>query len=567
MHNFPADGLYSFRLNVTPGVVSNLDDLDISIDGERVALLHYERGIERSVASADAPRGADYVRSEPIFIRAGQKRVSAAFVRKGEGPYEDLIRPHDWSRAANGTASSGTTEMSHLLELAIGGPTKPSGVSETPSRKKVFSCRPTTPAEEKPCAEQIFTRLASEAYRRPVEKRDIEGLMKFYETGAANGGFEEGVQLGMQAMLASPHFIFRIEGTPSGARPGRDFKLADGDLAARLSYFLWGTTPDQELLTLAQQGKLSDKRVLEQQARRMLADPRSEALGTRFASQWLRLQDLDKVRPDAFWFPDYDQQLADGMRRETTMLFNDIMRRDGSMLELFTADYTFVDERLARHYGFPNVSGTQFQRVTYPDDTRRGLLGHGSILVQTSLGNRTSPVLRGKWVMEVLLGAPPPPPPPGVPDLEETQESKDGKPLTTRERMEIHRTNIVCKTCHQYMDPLGLALDNFDVTGRWRFRENGMPLDTRGTMYDGTPVARPADLTGGLLKRPIPLVRAFTENLMAYALGRRVEDFDQPTVRVITRDAQANGYKMSSFIMGVINSPAFQNKRVDAVSQ
>ncbi len=391
--------------------------------------------------------------------------------------------------------------------------------------------------------------------------------MSFYEAGAKVGGFEEGVRMALQAILASPHFVFRIENAPDNVRPGRDYRLSDGDLASRLSFFLWGSLPDHELLTLAQEKKLSDRKVLERQVQRMLADPRAEALGTRFAAQWLRLQDLYKVRPDAFWFPDFDEQLADAMRRETELFFYDIVRRDASMLDLFTADYTFVDERLARHYGIPNVSGGDFQRVTYPDDTRRGLLGHGSILVQTSLGNRTSPVLRGKWVMEVLLGTPPPPPPPNVPDLEETEGSKDGKFLTTRERMELHRANVVCRTCHQYMDPMGLALDNFDVTGRWRFRENGMPLDTRGTMYDGTPVARPADLTGGLLKRPIPLVRAFTENLMAYALGRRVEDFDQPTVRVITRDAQANGYKMSSFIMGVINSPAFQNKRVDAVSQ
>jgi hypothetical protein len=299
----------------------------------------------------------------------------------------------------------------------------------------------------------------------------------------------------------------------------------------------------------------------------MLADPRADALATRFAAQWLRLQDLEKVRPDAFWYPDYDQQLADAMHRETELFFTDLVRANRSVLDLFTANYTFVNERLARHYGIPNVSGPEFRRVTYPDSTRRGLLGHGSILVQTSLANRTSPVLRGKWVMEVLIGMPPPPPPPNVPDLEETVASKDGRQLTTRERMEIHRSNAMCKTCHQYMDPIGLALDNFDVTGKWRFRENGVPLDTRGTMYDGSMVSSPGDLTRSLLSRPIPLMRAFTENLMAYAVGRRVEDYDQPTIRAIVRDAGANGYKVSSFITGVVKSPAFRSKRADVATE
>jgi hypothetical protein len=295
----------------------------------------------------------------------------------------------------------------------------------------------------------------------------------------------------------------------------------------------------------------------------MLADPRSEVLSTRFAAQWLRLQDIEKVRPDAFWFPDYTQQLAESMERETELFFNDIVRNNRSILDLFTADYTFVNERLARHYGIPDVSGPEFRRVTYPDSTRRGLLGQGSMLVQTSLANRTSPVLRGKWVMEVLIGMPPPPPPPNVPTLDETTDGKDGRPLTTRERMELHRKNPTCNTCHQYMDPIGLALDNFDVTGKWRYRENGMLLDTRGKMYDGTPVTTPSDLLSSLLKRPIPLVRSFTENLMAYALGRRVEDFDQPTVRTIAKQAEADNYRISSVVLAVVKSNAFRSKRAD----
>ena len=564
MHDFPADGEYVFRANVTGGVGMKLEDIDISINGERAALLHYERGVERSFVSADAPAGADYLRTERVSVRAGQQRVSAAFIRRTDGPYEDLIKPHDWSWAGSGTASAGTTAPPHIIELTISGPYNTSGVSETPSRQKVFSCRPKEAKEERRCAEQIINRIGTEAYRRPLTDRDRDALLKFYEAGTAEGGFESGVRLALQAILASPYFVFRFEEQPNNARPGQDYRLSDPDLASRLSFFLWGTLPDQELLKLAEQKKLSDPRVLEKQVKRMLADPRAEALATRFAAQWLRLQDLDKVRPDAFWFPDYDQQLADAMRRETELFFDHVVRNDRSVLELFNADYTYLNERLARHYGIANVTGTEFRRVSYPDETRRGLLGHGSILVQTSLGNRTSPVLRGKWVMEVLLGTPPPPPPPGVPDLEETTDSKDGKFLTTRERMELHRTNAICRTCHQYMDPMGLALDNFDVTGKWRYRENGMPLDTRGNMYDGTPVTTPKDLTNALLKRPIPLIRAFTENLMAYAIGRRVEDYDQPLVRTIAKQAEADDYRISSFILGVVKSDAFRLKRADA---
>jgi len=566
LHTFPADGQYTFRLNVSGGTGTRLEDVDLSIDGERVGLIHYERGIGRNDASADAPNGADYIRIDPIAVKAGQHRVSAAFVRRTEGPYEDLIKPHDWSRASNGTGSAGTTEPPSMLEVAIAGPAHVTGISETPSRKVIFSCHPTVAAKQRACASEILTRIGSRAYRRPLTEHDRTALLGFYESGAKTGGFDEGVRTALQAILSSPYFVFRFETAPANVAAGQDYKISDIDLASRLSFFLWGTIPDQELMTLASQKKLSEKKTLEREVKRMLADPRSEALSTRFAAQWLRLQDLEKVHPDAFLFPTFDLQLAEDMSHETTLFFSDLVRNDHNILDLYKANYTFINERLARHYGIPNVSGNEFQRVTYPDSTRRGLLGQGSMLVQTSLGNRTSPVLRGKWVMEVLIGMPPPPPPPGVPDLEETKDAKDGKPLTTRERMEIHRANATCKACHQYMDPIGLSLDNFDVTGKWRYRENGVTLDTRGQMYDGTPVTAPSDLTNALLKRPIPLVRTFTENLMAYALGRRVEDYDQPTVRAIVRDAEPKGYKVSSFIMGVVNSSAFRSKRADGVA-
>ena len=568
-HPFPADGMYQFRLDVRGGLGSKLEDVDLSIDGQRVALLKYERGIEPALASADAPLGADYVRSEPIFVKAGQQRVSAAFIRRNEGPYEDLIKPHDWSLASNGSGSAGTTAPPHLMELAVIGPQKVTGVSDNASRRIIFSCKPkgsATSAAAVACADQIVTRLGTRAYRRPLTARDRDGLLRFYREGARVGGWDEGIRLALQAMLASPHFVFRFESVPAQAVVGKDYTISDGELATRLSFFLWGSIPDDELLRLAHQRVLSKPAVLEAQVTRMLEDPRAEALSSRFAAQWLRLQDLQLVRPDAFWYPDYDQQLADAMHTETELLFGDIVKRDRSVLDLFTADYTFVNERLAAHYGIPNVSGPEFRRVTYPDSSRRGLLGHGSILVQTSLANRTSPVLRGKWVMEVLIGMPPPPPPPGVPDLEETADSKNGRPLTTRERMEIHRANPTCRTCHQYMDPIGLALDNFDVTGKWRWRENGMPLDTKGTMYDGVAITSPNDLRRSLLSRPIPLVRAFTENLMAYAVGRRVEDYDQPAIRSIVTAAEKDGYKMSAFIKGVVKSPAFRSRRVEAAN-
>ena len=561
-HVFPADAEYVFEVAINAGSNARFEDIDISINGERVALIEYETG---PAGGADG-RGARIVRTEPVQVRAGQHRVAAAFVRKLEGPYEDLIRPHEWSFAGGGSGGPGITTLPHVRDLIIKGPAKATGISETATRQRIFSCRPTSAPEERPCARQIITRLGAEAYRRPLSAGEVDRLMPFYERGTAKGGFEAGVRGALEAILASPHFIFRLEKEPEGARPGGIYRVADIDLASRLSFFLWGTLPDQELLTLASQNRLSAPGMLEKQAKRMLADPRAEALGSRFAAQWLRLQDVDKVHPDPNFYPDYDDNLAAAMRRETELFFNHLVREDRSLLDLFRADYTFVNERLARHYGIPNVSGTEFRKVPYPDDTRRGLLGQGSVLVQTSLANRTSPVLRGKWVMEVLMGTPPPPPPPDIPLLEETASSKNGRMLTTRERMEMHRANPTCNACHRFMDPIGLALDNFDVTAKWRTRENGMPLDTKGDYYDGTPVTAPSELLAALMKRPVPLVRTFTENLLAYALGRRTETFDQPAIRAIARAAEANQYRMSSFILGVIKSDAFQMKRAEAIT-
>lgn len=561
-HVFPADGEYVLQVNLTGGANARLEDVDVSINGERVALIKYETQPNESQDG----RGAIPMKTDPIVVRAGQHLVAAAFVRKSDGPYEDLIRPHDWSFAGAGTGGAGITTLTHVRDLVVRGPLKVTGLSDTMSRRRIFSCRPTSPEEEQPCARAIVGRLGAVAYRRPLEPREVDSLMQFYQAGRTRGGFEGGVREAVEAVLASPHFIFRLERQPDKVRPGDIYKIGDFELASRLSFFLWGAPPDETLRTAAAKGDLTAPGGLERHARRMLADPRTDMLGDRFAAQWLRLQDIDKVHPDPNFFPNFDEMLSKAMRGETIAFFNDLVRRNASALDIYKADYSFLNERLARHYGIPGVAGNHFRKVSYPDDRRLGVLGHGSVLVQTSMANRTSPVLRGKWVMEVLLGTPPPPAPADVPPLENTKESgTNGKTLTTRERMEMHREDPGCRSCHLFMDPIGLALDNFDVVARWRMRENSVSLDTRGDFYDGTPVSTPKQLSDVLLKRPIPLMRTLTENLMAYALGRRTEHYDQPSIRAITQKASVEGYPMATLILGVINSDAFRSSRAEAL--
>ena len=568
-HNFPVDGEYVFSIETLFGQGTGFHDVDISIDGEGGALVGLEHGGRSTVP----------IRTEPIFVRAGQRQVAAAFVRTIEGPYEDRLKTPGWSfvggEDSQAWANYGITALPHLSELMITGPRRSAGLSETASRRKIFHCHPERsvaavtedPAGARACAESIVTRLAREAYRRPVTEEDLAGPMSFYDQEEEEEeGFEIGVRTALQAILAGPSFIFRLEQAPPEVAPGESYRIADVDLASRLSFFLWAASPDDELLTLAAEERLSDPGVLELQVRRMLADPRAEALSTRFASQWLRLQDAEDNQPEPYLYPDFTGQLREDLIRETQLLFDHLIREDRSLLELFTADYTFLNERLAAHYGTAGVSGPDFRRVTYPDDRRRGVLGHGSVLLLTSMSARTSPVLRGKWVMEVLMGTPPPPPPPNIPAFDDTESAQGGRRLTTRERLEIHRANPTCHSCHRLMDPIGLALDNYDVTGRVRVRENGVPLDTRGTFYDGTDVSTPAELVDVLMKRPIPLVRNFTAHLLAYAIGRRTEYFDQPGIRAIAREAEANDYRMFSFILGVVNSDPFRMARPGAAS-
>jgi hypothetical protein len=563
VHNFPADGKYVFHImpyNAVEGEVFGrtfgTEQIEVSVDGERVALLTLDRWMHES-----EPSGLN-IRSDSIQVPAGPHRVTAAFVKLFEGELDDLIRPIEHTLADGQIGIGyGVTSQQHLQRLTILGPFEVTGVSDTPTRRRVFTCRPTAPSEERACAESIVRGLATRAYRRDASDQDLAGLMGFYDEGASRSGFEGGVRLALQAILASPHFIFRMEEQPAGVSPGEIYEIRDRDLASRLSFFLWGTPPDATLVDLATEGKLSDRDELERQVARMLDDPRAEALATRFAAQWLRLQDLEKIHPDALSYPYYDETLADAMHRETELLFNYIVEEDRPVTDLLTADYTFVNERLARHYGFPGVLGSEFQRVQYPNDRRRGLLGHGSILTLTSHASRTSPVLRGKWVMEVLLGSPPPPPPPNVPDLEETEGAEDGRFLTVRERMEQHRANPACSSCHNMIDPIGLALENFDVDGTWRLRDGGNVVDPTGELYDGSQIQGPVDLRQAILKRPEVFYRIFTQNLMAYALGRRIEYYDMPAIRQITRDAAEQDYRLSAFILGIVNAPAFTMSR------
>lgn len=567
VHTFPADGEYRFRVLLQPTPTGELfartargEVLEVSVDGARVAVLEIDRWMSQS-----DPDGTE-METGPVAVRAGPHRVSAAFLPTQEGPVVDILAPIGHSLADTQIGLSyGITTVPHLRELRIGGPFVVTGVSDTPSRRAIFECRPTVPSEEEPCASRILTRLGRKAYRRPLAESDLTDLMDFYREGHALGGFEGGIRTALQALLASPHFLFRIEelGEPAGV-PGV-YALTDVDLANRLSFFLWGAPPDDELLSVAADGRLGESEVLDAQVRRMLAAPAAEGLGWRFAAQWLRLSDIEKVHPDALKYPDFDTQLSEDLVEETVRFFNHLVAEDRSVLELLTADYTFVNERLARHYDIPGVAGADFEKVAYPEEHRRGILGHASVLTLTSHANRTSPVLRGKWVMEVLLGTPPPPPPPDVPDLDATEQAVDGRFLTVREQMELHRSNPSCNSCHRVIDPLGLALENYDVTGRWRIKDAGNPVDVRGELYDGTPLESVQDLRAALLKRPEPLLRTFTENLMAYALGRRVETFDMPTVRAITRQAAAADHRMSAYILGVVRSDAFRTKAASDV--
>jgi mono/diheme cytochrome c family protein len=566
IHTFPADGDYVYRVDLHGNADGFLfggpaagEQLEISINGERKALLDIDPKMAEVTTSLS-------LRTPPIHVAAGPQRVTAAFIQHFEGPVNDLVAPVDHTLADTQIGVAyGVTTLPHLKDLSIIGPQRVTGISDTPSRRKIFTCRPTNEREEETCAVQIVKTLSTQAFRRPPTARDIQGLMRFYADGRKEGNFETGISSAIEAMLASPQFVFRIEETRPAvlnARAGAPARVGDFELASRLSFFLWGTGPDADLLKAAEQGRLSAPGGVDREVKRMLADPRASALSTRFAAQWLRLNDVEGMLPDAVLYPYFDHTLGEAFVKETELFFDSIVREDRSVLDLVTADYSYINERIARHYGIPGVSGPEFRRVTVPDE-RRGLFGKGSILVLTSVADRTSPVMRGKWVMEVMLDSPPPPPPPNVPLLEATSASAGGKRLSVRERMEDHRKSPACQSCHRVIDPIGLSLEVFDVTGKLRTKDNEVPVDAAGVMYEGTKVNGPAGLRAAMLKHQDIFLQTFTKNLMVYGLGRRVEATDMPTIRAIVKRAAATDNHFSSFVLGIVDSAAFQKRAVE----
>ncbi|MBV8844337.1 MAG: DUF1592 domain-containing protein, partial [Bryobacterales bacterium] len=450
------------------------------------------------------------------------------------------------------------------LSLTINGPFNPAGNPvESPSRTHIFVCRPPDPKEDTACASRIVSNLARKAFRRPVTSQDLAPLMQFYDEGHKTGGFEGGIENAMVAMLSSAKFLYRFEPPPASAQPGSSYRLNDIELASRLSFFLWSSIPDEELLKTAEQGRLRDPKVMEQQVRRMLADPRSKTLTTNFAFEWLKVRDMDALEPDPFIYPAFDRPLRAAFKQEMELFINSIFHEDRSVVDLLNANYTFVNERLAAHYGIENIRGEQFRRVTLADPNRFGLLGKGAVLMVTAYPNRTSPVLRGSYILENIMGTPPAPPPPNVEAFKENKEGEN--PKTIREIMELHRANPTCNACHGVMDPLGFSLENFDTIATYRVmdRYTRTKIDTSGKLVDGTEVNGPTDLRNALLRHPEQFAQTFTEKMMTYALGRSIEYFDMPAIRKIVRDAKPENYRFSSLVLGIVKAPAFQSSMVE----
>ena len=562
-YNFPEDAEYVIDVLPDGPLRVEAHQLEVTIDGERVELLTVGKSPEDN-----DPRGlyTPTVGTQEIRIpvQAGPHKIGVAFLRKTSAEPEGLRKLY--LRPFTGEGSGGDSRYQPYVEsVTIAGPYESSGsrpVNETPSREAIFTCRPNSSAvaDELACAREILFRFGRLAYRRPVTEDDVDRLMVFYERGRTNGSFDTGIEMALRRLLVSPEFLFRVERDPENLTASTNYTISDLELASRLSFFLWASIPDDELLATAERGELQDEQVFTKQIERMLADPRSNALVENFAGQWLTLRNAAAVRPDEDVFPDFGEALRQAFRRETELLFTSILRDNRSTLDLLSADYTFVNERLARHYGIPNVRGSHFRRVDFDEDgVRGGLLGHGSILTVTSYANRTSPVNRGKWVLENILGTPPPPPPPDVPELE---TGGGGESLSMREAMEQHRANPVCASCHRLMDPLGLSLENFDAVGQWRDQsQTKRMIDSSGELPDGTAFDGPAGLKTALLKHPDRFVTTVTEKLMTYALGRGVEYFDAPAIRAIVREAENNNYRLSALIKGVAESAPFRMRR------
>jgi len=567
-HVFPVDGEYVlqatlYRTNVdqTRGL-EHPHQLEITVDGQRVFLIALggtPPGNPGGTDEAATGRGRLLSRSDSIDarlqvrvpVRAGRRTVTAAFLQHARVAGAQKLQPY---RSSFDTYDS--SGFPHIETLVIKGPFSVERPGDTPSRARIFTCRPRAAAQEERCATEILSRIARRAYRQPLSKDDMDRLMAFYRMGRKDATFDKGIQLALQRILASPKFVLRAERDPAGVADGAAYRINDFELATRLSFFLWSSIPDEELLQLAEAGRLRQPGVLEAQVRRMLADRRSTALVENFAGQWLQLRNLQRVTPDNDRFPTFDDNLRQSFRREVELLFASIMHEDRSVLDLMTADYTFVNERLARHYGIPNVYGDHFRRVALTDTSRRGLLGKGAMLLVTSNADRTSPVVRGKWILDNLLGMPPPAPPAVVPALEPAGD--DGRVRTMRQQTEAHRASPVCASCHKLMDPFGLALENFDAVGAWRTQDSGAPIDATTTLLDGTSVNGVDELRQALLKRPENIVGTMVEKLMTYGLGRGVEARDMPTVRRVTRDMARQNYRFSSLVTGIVTSAPFQ---------
>jgi hypothetical protein len=500
-------------------------------------------------------------------VAAGPHTIAAAFVKRNHAPVEDVVQPYEFSLfepAIDGDPD--WTFVPHLASVSITGPFNVAGISDTPTRKKIFVCRPTDAGNEDGCAREIIETLATRAYRHPIDREQLSTLMEFYAQGREGKDFDAGIEMALRRILASPEFVFRFERIAPNAKPGEVHRLTDVELASRLSFFLWSSIPDDELLSVAVDNRLHEPAVLRKQVRRMLGDPRSHSLIENFAGQWLYLRNLAVKGGAVEQFPDFDDNLRKAFRTETEMLFDSIVREDRNVVDLLTADYTFVDERLARHYGIPGVYGSQFRRVAITNDARRGLLGQGSILMVTSNPDRTSPVQRGVWVLENVIGAHVPTPPPNVPALEETKTA-ESHPVTVRAQMELHREKPFCSGCHKIMDPIGFALENFDAVGRWRTEEHGEPIVATGTLVDGTHIDGATELRTALLKYSDRFVQTVTEKLMTYALGRGLEYYDMPTVRSITHAAAKNDYRFSSVIAGIVESAPFQMRATETAPE
>jgi cytochrome c553 len=565
-HYFPVDGEYviSPRLyRETVNIVRGLElehDLELTLDGQRIVLARFGGPKDEQANYLQPTLAGDEMEKrfqKRLKITAGVHTVGVAFIKKSSATTLDLLQPFERERLDPITPVG----IPELDKVTIEGPFSPVRSENAPSRQKVFTCRPASDREAPACARAILSSVARRAYRGPVSDADMTRLLGFYDKERASGGdFDQGIESALTFMLVHPRFLFRVEQDPENAAPDSIYRINDLELASRLSFFIWSSIPDDELLTAATSGRLQNPGVLEQQVRRMLKDERARALGGNFAGQWLYLRNLRSLQPDADVFPDFDHNLRDALQRETEMLFESVVLEDKSVTTMLNADYTFVNERLARHYGIPNVYGTQFRRVAVTNEARKGLLGHGSILALTSQNNRTSPVLRGKYVLTNLLGTPPPAPPAVVPPLDENP----GKARSMRDRMEEHRKSPACSGCHKLMDPIGLALENFDGIGRWRTTDNGAIIDSASQLVDGTQVDGPAALRQAITRRPDMFARNMTEMLMTYALGHGVDHNDMPYVRAILKDAERSGYRFSSLVLGIVKSAPFQRRRSES---